>query len=79
MFTSLLLKKQHRHLASALLQVSQQPAPQVSHASRYFSAQPAAAEGEAAKAREEWGEKYSDECLQFEKEWKEISGKVEQQ
>jgi len=25
---------------------------------------------ELAKNREEWGEKYSDECFTFEKEWK---------
>ena len=42
---------------------------------RAFSAAPT--EVEAAKAKEEWGEKYSDECFQFEKEWKVISGKIE--
>ncbi len=27
--------------------------------------------------RQEWGIKYDDECLKFEKEWKEIADKVE--
>lgn len=29
------------------------------------------------KAGAEWGVKYDDECLKFEKEWEEIAGKVE--
>ena len=32
---------------------------------------------EAAKKAEEWGEKYSDECFAFEKEWEQISKKIE--
>ncbi len=35
------------------------------------SAEPTAAEIE--KGREEWGIKYDDECLKFEKEWQEIA------
>ncbi len=35
-----------------------------------FSTQPTAEE--AAKKAEEWGEKYSDECFAFEKEWEAI-------
>lgn len=49
---------------------------------RYFSSTDAAQTGtpeELAKSREEWGEKYSDECFQFEKEWKGIAGKIEKE
>jgi hypothetical protein len=57
---SSILKKHHRAL--------------VSTSSRFFSAsQGHAAAGtpeELAKNREEWGEKYSDECFRFEQEWK---------
>ena len=35
------------------------------------STEPTAAEIE--KSREEWGIKYDDECLKFEKEWQEIA------
>ncbi len=45
---------------------------------RYFSAAEASPE-ELAKAREEWGEKYSDECFKFEKEWKQISDRIEKE
>lgn len=37
--------------------------------------EPSAAE--VAENKEEWGIKYDDECLKFEKEWKEISEKVQ--
>ena len=37
--------------------------------------EPTAAEVEANK--EEWGIKYDDECLKFEKEWQEIADKVQ--
>lgn len=50
-------------------------------AGRYFST-PAEAAGtpeELAKTREEWGEKYSDECFKFEKEWKMIADKIEKE
>ena len=36
--------------------------------SKYFSAD---------NSKSEWGIKYNDECLKFEKEWKEISEKIE--
>lgn len=36
--------------------------------------QPAAAEPDSTSG--EWGIKYDDECLKFEKEWKEIAEKV---
>lgn len=45
---------------------------------RFFSAD--AGKDETAAKKEnaaEWGIKYNDECLKFEKEWKEIAGKVE--
>ena len=32
---------------------------------------------EIEKGRQEWGIKYDDECLKFEKEWKEIADRVE--
>ena len=32
---------------------------------------------EIEKGREEWGVKYDDECLKFEKEWKIIAERVE--
>jgi hypothetical protein len=32
---------------------------------------------EASKRAQEWGEKYSDECFAFEKEWEAISKKIE--
>lgn len=42
------------------------------------TAKPAAApKKEFATNKEEWGEKYSDECLKFEKEWKVICDKIE--
>ena len=44
---------------------------------RAFSATPT--DAEAAKAKEEWGDKYSDECFKFEKEWKQISDKIEKE
>ena len=52
----------------------------------YFSeevkeeAKPAAAEPSAAEVeagRQEWGIKYDDECLKFEKEWQEIAQRVQ--
>ena len=51
----------------------------------YFSEEakaPAAEEPTAAEkdaSREEWGIKYDDECLKFEKEWKTISEAIEQE
>ena len=36
--------------------------------SRFFAAE---------DSKGEWGIKYNDECLKFEKEWKEISEKIE--
>lgn len=44
---------------------------------RFFSSAPTP--DELAKNREEWGEKYSDECFAFEKEWKTISEKIEKE
>lgn len=54
----------------------------------YFSeevkeeAKPAAAEPTAAEVQagqQEWGIKYDDECLKFEKEWAEIAERVQQE
>ena len=42
---------------------------------RQFSAEPD--EKEKENARAEWGIKYDDECLKFEKEWKTISEKID--
>ena len=42
---------------------------------RNFSSKPT--EEELSAGRAEWGIKYDDECLKFEKEWKEIADKVE--
>jgi len=44
--------------------------------SRLFSAPTPA---DLAKGKEEWGEKYSDECFKFEQEWKLIADKVEKE
>jgi len=49
---------------------------------RFFSQTAEAAKptsAEATKPKEEWGEKYSDECFTFEKEWKAISEKIEKE
>ena len=43
--------------------------------SRFFSADPTKSELEAGKI--EWGIKYDDECLKFEKEWEIIARKVQ--
>lgn len=40
---------------------------------RLFSAE----NGEKAAGAGEWGIKYDDECLKFEKEWEQIANKVE--
>jgi hypothetical protein len=65
------LKK--RQFAAAAFQTLQNAsAPMVSM--RCFAAP---ADNEAAKKAEEWGEKYSDECFAFEKEWETISKKIE--
>ena len=32
---------------------------------------------EIEHGRQEWGLKYDDECLKFEKEWKEVADKIE--
>ena len=57
------------------------PASLVATQSCYFSsdAEPKAAEEskETAANASEWGIKYDDECLKFEKEWKAISEAVE--
>ena len=45
---------------------------------RSFSAAEPSKE-DLAKNREEWGEKYSDECFTFEKEWKSIAEKIEKE
>lgn len=63
------LKK--RQLAAAVFQTMQAPTTQV--AVRAFSAPT----DESAKRAEEWGEKYSDECFAFEKEWEAISKKID--
>ena len=34
---------------------------------------------EIAKGQEEWGIKYDDECLKFEKEWKVIAEAIEKE
>jgi hypothetical protein len=65
------LKK--RQLAAVVFQTIQGGSSTVSL--RSFSAPTEAAA--KAKAAEEWGEKYSDECFKFEKEWEAISKKVE--
>jgi len=36
-------------------------------------------QNEQAAHREEWGIKYDDECLKFEKEWKIIADQVEKE
>lgn len=80
MFISNILKKQHRQLASSVAQILTQTTPAVS--SRFFSQAASPAQPtpeELNKAKEEWGEQYSDECFQFEKEWKAIADKVEKE
>ena len=73
---SIVLKKHQRQLALTAMQALNNTSSKALNAPlRYFSAAPVA--DEAAKAKEEWGEKYSDECFQFEKEWKTISEKIE--
>ena len=42
-----------------------------------FAADGKTAEAEKAKGQAEWGIKYDDECLKFEKEWKVIADKIE--
>lgn len=64
------LKK--RQLAAAAFQTLQAPTAMVNI--RCFAAP---ADNDAAKKAEEWGEKYSDECFAFEKEWETISKKIE--
>lgn len=66
------LKK--RQLAAVVFQTIQGGSSTVSL--RSFSA-PTEVVAAKAKAAEEWGEKYSDECFKFEKEWESISKKVE--
>ena len=65
------LKK--RQLAAAAFQTLQAPTASMVNI-RCFAAP---ADNEAAKKAEEWGEKYSDECFAFEKEWEAISKKIE--
>jgi hypothetical protein len=76
MFLSTLLKSRAttRQLATVATQVMT-PATQ---GVRLFSTPQPTAE-ELAQKREEWGEKYSDECFAFEKEWEAISKKIEQE
>ena len=68
---STILKKHHRAVFSAAAQSTQV-------STRFFSAA-AATPQEHAKKSEEWGEKYSDECFAFEKEWKIIADKIEKE
>ena len=63
---SIVLKKHQRQLAVTAVQALNNTSSN-SFAFRAFSAP---ADAEATKAKEEWGEKYSDECFKFEKEWK---------
>ena len=42
-----------------------------------FAADGKTAEAEKAQGQAEWGIKYDDECLKFEKEWKVIADKIE--
>ena len=54
------------------------------HQRRLFSTEEPAADAaptkeEVAAGQAEWGIKYDDECLKFEKEWKEIADKVTQE
>ena len=66
MFIQSIIKKQHRTLVSSILQTATQ-ATVANVPVRMFSTP---TPDELAKNREEWGEKYSDECFTFEKEWK---------
>lgn len=75
MFLSNILKKQHRQLAATTAQLLSINGGSV--APKFFST--AAATTPDEKAKEEWGEKYSDECFQFEKEWEAIAGKIEKE
>ena len=71
---SVVLKKHQRQLALTAVQAFNNTSSN-GLTQRAFSAAPT--DAEAAKAKEEWGEKYSDECFKFEKEWKQISDKIE--
>ena len=73
---SVVLKKHQRQLALTATQALNNTCGTASV--RYFSAAQPTQE-ELAKNREEWGEKYSDECFQFEKEWKLIADKIEKE
>ena len=59
------------------------PAAQLAFFSTESEQQPAAPQAEEPTAaevtanRDEWGIKYDDECLKFEKEWKEVAEKVQ--
>ena len=44
---------------------------------RMFSADAKPTEKELEAGRAEWGIKYNDECLKFEKEWKVVADKIE--
>ena len=66
------LKKQQRQLAAAAIQGLQTTQVGV----RGFTAS-AQTPTEQSKKAEEWGEKYSDECFAFEKEWEAIANKIE--
>ena len=48
-------------------------------ACRYFSSDVAEKSASQAEGGAEWGIKYDDECLKFEKEWKTIAEKVDQE
>lgn len=77
-----ILKKQHRQVVAQLLTLNSATPATSTQAVRFFSQTAEAAKptpGEAAKPKEEWGEKYSDECFTFEKEWKAISEKIEKE
>ena len=79
-----ILKKQQRQLLNSAMQAlsgtNVAAAQQPDKIMRVFSTTKAEPKAEElAKSREEWGEKYSDECFKFEKEWKIISEKIEKE
>ncbi len=75
---SVALKKHQRQIALSVAQALNCTSTNGATSARYFSAAQPSQE-ELAKNREEWGEKYSDECFQFEKEWKQIADKIEKE
>lgn len=80
MILGIIKKQQRQLLATGSKFISQTSATTGAFPTRYFTTETAAPVGtpeELAKAREEWGEKYSDECFKFEAEWKQIADKIE--